>query len=452
MGRIFGTDGVRGVANADLTIELAMDIGRAAAMVVEESIGRKPLFLVGMDTRLSGHMLESAMTAGLCSAGADVLQLGVVPTPAVAYLVTKYGADAGIMLSASHNPYEYNGIKIFNGSGYKLLDSQEEEMEEIVLDHLRPYSVKTPHELGHVRRADNAAADYVSYLASTVSEDLSGLRVAVDCANGSAGRTAAMLFERLGVKADIFHADDDGVNINLDCGSTHMGFLQRLVPEKGYDLGLAFDGDADRCLAVDEKGALIDGDQMMAIFAYHMKAKGRLKNNMLVATVMSNLGLFKFGEENGVGVLSAKVGDRYVLEMMLAEDARIGGEQSGHIIFRDFMTTGDGQLSAIQLLALLAHDKAALSQAAGLMRVYPQVLVNVEATPEMKQALETDARVREEIARQEQRLGTEGRVLVRPSGTEPLIRVMVEGPEQGMIDEIARTIAAAIEPRVPAVV
>lgn len=444
MGRIFGTDGVRGVANADLSIELAMNIGRAAGMVVEEAIGRQPVFLVASDTRLSADMLESAMAAGLCSAGANVVMLGIVPTPAVAYLVTKYQADAGIMLSASHNPYEYNGIKIFNGQGYKLLDAQEDEIEQIVLDHAIPYAVKAPHELGRITRAENASEDYVEFLASTVKTSLAGMRIAVDCANGSASVTAKSLFDRLGVQADIFHADPDGCNINHGCGSTHIDQLAELVTKGGYDGGLAFDGDADRCLAVDEKGRLMDGDHLLAFFAYRLKSQGKLKQNTLVATVMSNLGLFKFGEEHGIDVRAAKVGDRYVLETMRSEGFLIGGEQSGHMIFLDHLTTGDGQLSGIQLLCFLKEAGMTFSQAADVMRAYPQTLLNIEATPEMKEALGNDQRVCAVIDSLGARLGANGRVLVRPSGTEPLIRIMVEGQVLSEIEEIAKEIASAI--------
>ena len=445
MGRIFGTDGVRGVANGDLTPELAMNLGRAAGMVVEEATGRRPTFLVGKDTRISSDMLESAMAAGLCSAGADVVLLGVVPPPAVAFLVTRYGADAGVMLSASHNPYEYNGIKIFSSRGYKLLDAQEEEIERIVLDHEKPYSIKAPAEIGTVRRADSAVDDYVEYLKTTVECDLSGLRVALDCANGSASVTAKKLFEGLGADCDILHAEPDGKNINDGCGSTHIGELCARVREGGFDAGLAFDGDADRCLAVDENGGLVDGDRLIALFAYHLKEQGKLKNNTLVATVMSNLGLFKFAEKHGIATKATKVGDRYVLETMLAEDFCIGGEQSGHIIFRDFMPTGDGQLSGIQMLSLLKLFHKPLSEAAGLMKTYPQTLLNIRATPEMKASLSQDARVQGEIARQNDRLGGDGRVLVRASGTEPLIRIMVEGQDIGEIEAIAREIADVIK-------
>lgn len=445
MGRIFGTDGVRGIANGDLSIELAMNIGRAAGMVVEEAICRKPVFLVGKDTRLSSDMLEAALAAGLCSAGADVIRLGVVPTPAVAYLVTRYQADAGIMLSASHNPFEYNGIKIFSGEGFKLRDEQEEEIEQIVLDHLKPYSVKAPADIGVISDAAHAAEDYVNYLHSTVEGDLSGLRVALDCSNGSASVTAKALFEGLGATCDIFHAEPDGVNVNRNCGSTHVEELGHLVKNGNYDAGLAFDGDADRCLAVDENGDLVDGDRLIALFAYHLKEQGKLKGNTLVATVMSNLGLFKFAQQHDIGTRATKVGDRYVLECMLKEDFCIGGEQSGHIIFRDFMTTGDGQLTGIQLLSMLKEFGKKLSEAASVMKTYPQTLLNVSATPEMKAALENDEKVRAVISKLEKKLSDEGRILVRASGTEPLIRIMVEGQNTALTEEIAQEIAAAIK-------
>ncbi|MGI5965714.1 phosphoglucosamine mutase [Anaerotruncus rubiinfantis] len=445
MGRIFGTDGVRGIANGDLTIELAMQIGRAAGMVVEESVGRRPTVLVGKDPRISSDMLEAALSSGLCSAGANVVQLGVVPTPAVAYLTTKYGADAGVMLSASHNPFEYNGIKIFSGEGYKLLDSQEEEIEEIVLDGARPFPLKSAGEIGVITRAENAADDYVNYLKTTVDCDLSGLRVAIDCSNGSASVTAKKLFCGLGAVCDIFHAEPDGRNINEKCGSTHIAELAKLVKAGRYDAGLAFDGDADRCLAVDENGELVDGDRLIALFAYHLKEQGKLKNNTVVATVMSNLGFFKFAEKHGIDTRATRVGDRYVLETMRNENFNIGGEQSGHIIFLDYMPTGDGQLSGVQLLSLLKTFQKPLSQAANVMRTYPQTLLNITATAEMKEALANDETVQQVINSLGEELGGDGRILVRPSGTEPLIRIMVEGQDHRQIEEIARRIADAIQ-------
>lgn len=445
MGRIFGTDGVRGIANGDLSIELATNIGRAAGMVVEKETGRQPTFLVGKDTRISSDMLEAALSAGLCSAGANVIQIGVVPTPAVAYLVTRYGAQAGVMLSASHNPYEYNGIKIFSGAGFKLRDEQEEEIERIVLDGERPYSIKSASEIGTISFAARAADDYVDYLKTTLPGGLSGMRLAIDCSNGSASVTAKKLFEGLGAECTIFCAEPDGLNINWHCGSTHIEELAHRVRMGSYDLGLAFDGDADRCLAVDENGALVDGDKLLALFAYQLRQQGRLKNNTLVATVMSNLGLFKFAEKHGIEMRATKVGDRYVLEEMLREGFCIGGEQSGHIIFRDFMTTGDGQLSGLQLAGLLKESGQKLSEAASLMDTYPQTLLNIHATAEMKASLEQDQSIQEAIRQEEEKLGGNGRILVRPSGTEPLIRIMIEGQDIEEIERMAQRIAGVIQ-------
>lgn len=443
MGRIFGTDGVRGVAGGDLSIELAMNIGKAAGMVVEKASGRQPTFLVGKDTRISSDMLEAALSAGLCSAGANVVQLGVVPTPAVAYLVTKYGAQAGVMLSASHNPYEYNGIKIFNGQGFKLRDEQEDEIERIVLDGAKTFSAKSTSEFGVISYAAHAVDDYVEHLKSSLPVRLDGMRVAIDCANGSASVTAKKLFEGMGAACDIIHAEPDGININWNCGSTHIDSLATQVRMKKYDLGLAFDGDADRCLAVDEQGRLVDGDKLLAMFAYQLKCKGKLKNNTLVATVMSNLGLYKFAEKYGILTSATKVGDRYVLQEMLERDFCVGGEQSGHIIFREYMTTGDGQLSGLQLMGLLKESGQSLSQAASIMQVFPQTLLNIRSTPRMKQSLE-DPEVVEAIQRENRALDGNGRILVRPSGTEPLIRIMVEGQDIGEIEATAKRIADVI--------
>ena len=342
MGRIFGTDGARGVANTEISCTLAMDIGRAAAMVVaRDHHKRKPVFLVGHDTRISHDMLESAIAAGLCSVGADVVTLGTVPTPAVAYLVANSDADAAIMLSASHNPYEFNGIKIFGAEGFKLTDEEEMEIEEIVLDHVLPYDLKWNDELGVIRSGETLVEQYIDHIVSTVEGDLSGIRVAADCANGSASATAAKIFAKLGADVTILNDKPNGVNINDNCGSTHIDVLGKYVRENGFDLGVAFDGDADRCLAVDESGELVDGDKLIAIFSSQMKREGKLANDTAVVTVMSNMGFFKFAEQAGIHVEKTSVGDRYVLQNMLEHGHCIGGEQSGHIIFREFMTTGD---------------------------------------------------------------------------------------------------------------
>ena len=446
MGRLFGTDGARGVANTELGCELALNIGRAAAMILTKN-DKHPTILIGMDTRVSSDMLAAAMTAGLISVGANVMNIGVVPTPAVAFLVEKYGCSAGVMISASHNPCEYNGIKLFDGHGYKLPDMVEEEIEAIVLDKAEQPPVPTGGELGRIIPSPDAIADYIDHLCETVETRFEGLKIAIDCANGSSSVTAEKLFTRLGAECIMLSAAPDGVNINKNCGSTHMGELCRQVKQHGCDLGLAFDGDADRCLAVDGGGELVDGDQMMAIFAKEMKANGRLKENSLVVTVMSNLGLFHFARDNGITAVKTKVGDRYVLEEMRLNGYVLGGEQSGHLIFTDFATTGDGQLSAVQLLATIKRTGASLKELASCMQVFPQTLVNITVNNEAKARLEIDNEVRAAVRRAQEELADDGRVLVRPSGTEPLVRVMVEGKVQADIERIANDVADTIKER-----
>lgn len=443
MGRIFGTDGARGIVGAELTAELAVNIGRAAAQVLTAERGRRPLLAIGKDTRVSGDMLEAAVTAGLCSVGADVLLLGVVPTPAVAYLVGHYHADAGVMLSASHNPFEFNGIKLFGPEGFKLTDEEEDRIEAIILDQAVPYAVKRGGELGRLRRAKTACDDYVASLVNAYEGNYTG-RVLVDCANGSAAATARALFSALGVEADLIHDVPDGVNINDNCGSTHIERLARRVTEGGYDLGLAFDGDADRLLAVDEKGGLLDGDHLLAILSAHLRAKGRLANDTVVVTTMSNLGFFQLMKQRGVSTEATRVGDRYVLEAMRERGHTLGGEQSGHMIFLDHATTGDGQLSAVMLLGALAAAGRPLSELASAMKRFPQTMLNVAASPSMKKALDGHPVVSQEIESWQKRLEGRGRVIVRASGTEPYIRVMVEGEHLEEIERAATEIAAAI--------
>ena len=445
MGRIFGTDGARGVANTEISCTLAMDIGRAAAMVVaRDHHKRKPVFLVGHDTRISHDMLESAIAAGLCSVGADVVTLGTVPTPAVAYLVANSDADAAIMLSASHNPYEFNGIKIFGAEGFKLTDEEEMEIEEIVLDHVLPYDLKWNDELGVIRSGETLVEQYIDHIVSTVEGDLSGIRVAADCANGSASATAAKIFAKLGADVTILNDKPNGVNINDNCGSTHIDVLGKYVRENGFDLGVAFDGDADRCLAVDENGELVDGDKLIAIFASQLKQEGKLANNTAVVTVMSNMGFFKFAEQTGIHVEKTSVGDRYVLQNMLEHGHCIGGEQSGHIIFREFMTTGDGQLTAVQLLRAIKKSGKKLSELAQLMQVYPQVILNVRADKEMKRMVKVDEGVLKRQQQLEEGMNGNGRILVRPSGTEPVIRIMVEGLDREAIMNAAKSMEQII--------
>lgn len=444
MGRLFGTDGARGIANAELTCELAMAIGRAAALALTEETHHRPTLVIGKDTRISSDMLEAALTAGICSVGADVLRLGIVPTPAVAYLAPRYHADAGVMISASHNPVEYNGIKLFSGEGYKLSDALEDKIEALIQSAQRRTTKIVGGDVGRVRDSASALSDYIEHLKSTIEGDLSGLTVAVDCANGSASATAPRLFEELGARRKIINASPDGLNINDSCGSTHLERLSQYVKINGCDIGVAFDGDADRCLAVDENGEVIDGDNLIAIFAEDLKDRGKLRHNAMVVTVMSNLGFFKFGEKNGIRAVATQVGDRYVLEEMRRNGYVIGGEQSGHMIFLDYATTGDGQLSAVQLLHILKASGKKASELAALMHSYPQVIVNVKVENEAKARLGGDAAIKAAIAKAEAELAGEGRVFVRASGTEPLIRVMVEGREADAIGRIADDIARVV--------
>lgn len=446
MGRLFGTDGARGVANSELTPELAMNIGRAAACVLTKE-NKRAKILIGKDTRQSSDMLEAALAAGLCSVGADVLILGVVPTPAVAYLVKKYECDAGVMISASHNPCEFNGIKIFRGTGYKLPDEIENRIEAIILDGAEEPPVKIGGEVGKIAYCESAVNDYVSHILECKQADFTGMKIAFDCANGSSSATAEKLFSSLGIDGVYSANEPDGVNINAGCGSTHLESLQSLVKANGCELGFAFDGDADRMLAVDENGNTVDGDKIIAICAKYMKEEGTLKNDTAVVTVMSNMGFFKFCDENSIHCEKTAVGDRYVLENMLKNGYNIGGEQSGHIIFLDHSTTGDGQLSALMLLNVIKNTGKSLSALAAQMQVYPQVLVNVTVTAEGKAAYASDEVIKAKIEETETKLGDDGRVLVRFSGTEPLIRVMLEGKELDVITSFANEIADLVKER-----
>lgn len=447
MGRLFGTDGARGVANSELTCELAMKIGRAAAMVLTESCAHKPKVLIGMDTRASSHMLAAAIGAGLCSVGADVLIIDVVPTPAVAFLVKEYDYDAGVMISASHNPCEYNGIKIFQGNGYKLPDELENEIEEIILDETKLPPVVLGGDVGKISFSSKAVDDYIFHLAMTADGDFKGMKIALDCANGSASVTARALFTRLGAKCCIINETPNGTNINENCGSTHLEQLQKFVVENKCDIGFAFDGDADRLLVVDENGEVVDGDKIIAVCSKFMKENNKLKNNTAVVTVMSNMGFFKFCEKNGINCVKTKVGDRYVLEEMVKNGYAIGGEQSGHIIFLDHATTGDGQMSAIQVLNVLKSTGKKISELASEMQVYPQVLINVRVSNFGKARLDKDEEVQLAIREASEELGDTGRVLVRVSGTEPLARVMLEGEDYNQIKSLAESIAKVIEER-----
>ena len=433
MGKYFGTDGVRGVAGADLTCEMAMLIGRGAAAVLTSSTGHKPRILIGKDTRQSGDMLEAALTAGLCSVGADVESLGVVPTPAVAYLVRKYNADAGVVISASHNPMEFNGIKIFAGTGYKLPDDVEEEIEAHIDDKCAGIPLATGDGVGRVTRRIDGIKDYVEHLYESIGGDLSGLNVCIDCANGASAEVARQLFPRLGAKCTFLGVSPDGRNINAGVGSTHLDNLEKAVVAGGFDCGIAFDGDADRCLACDEKGQELDGDKIIALLAMAMKDKGRLDGNTAVVTVMSNLGLYKALDEAGIGYEKTAVGDKYVAENMRANGHLIGGEQSGHIIFGKYANTGDGLLTAIKLMQVMLDRKKTLSELAAPVREYPQQLTNVEVDD--KDATLNDPAVVAAEQTVTERLGDEGRILVRKSGTEPVLRVMVEAATHALCEE-----------------
>ncbi len=445
MGRLFGTDGVRGIANSNLTCELAMKLGRAAAMVLTTNARRRPLFVIGMDTRISSEMLSSALTAGLCSVGADVIVLGVVPTPAVAYLIGKYKADAGVMISASHNSAEYNGIKMFSGDGYKLPDVLEEEIESIVIDHSKEFKPVEGADVGKVTYATNAVKYYIEHLKNTVPDTLKGIKVAIDCANGSASVTAPILMEQLGAEATILYHEPDGLNINQDCGSTSLDNLKKYVVENKMDIGIAFDGDADRCLCVDEDGNVVDGDQLMAICAVDMKERGKLAKDTVIGTILTNLGFVKFCEQNDIHFIATKVGDRYVLEEMLLEEYNFGGEQSGHIIFRDYATTGDGELTAIQVLSLMKRSGKKISELTKVMNKYPQLSINVNVSQEGKVQFYTNTKVKDAIDEAKEKLKDVGRIIVRPSGTEPKIRVMVECFDEELMNSTANSVVEVIK-------
>ena len=444
MGRIFGTDGVRGIANEKLDVELALAISRAAGMIIKAEGVARPKILVGRDTRLSGEMLQCAVAAGLSSVGCDVELLGVVPTPTVAYLVKRLGANGGVMITASHNPFMYNGIKYFGGDGFKLTDAQEDRIERIILDGEEPIEFARTEHIGTVHVNYGAVEIYEEHIASAVKHDLSALRIAVDCANGASYRTAKKIFGAAGANATFINCEPDGTNVNKKCGSLFTQNLGEFVKKGGFDLGIAFDGDADRCLAVDEKGELIDGDMIMAILAQRFAAEGKLRGNMFIPTIMSNMGLFKFAEKNGFNCYPTKVGDRYVLEAMLRTGARLGGEQSGHMFLIDYMPTGDGELTGLLLAETLLLSGKKASELKGIMTVYPQVMINISATPEMKEHL-SDPEVKSYIDIETQRLEGDGRILVRPSGTEPIIRVMIEGRDKDKIQKLAEECAETLQ-------
>ena len=443
MSRMFGTDGVRGIANTELTADLAYALGRAGAFVLTEGT-HKPKILVAKDTRISGDMLEAALVAGILSVGAEAVILGVVPTPAVAHLTRKYNADAGVMISASHNPVEYNGIKFFDGRGYKLSDELEDQIQAVIEGNFADVPSPVGGAVGRSYTEETALREYIDYAMGTIKTDLKGLRVALDCANGAAYKAAVKAFRALGARVYVINDNPDGNNINENCGSTHMEELMDYVVRKNCDIGFAFDGDADRCLAVDEKGNMINGDFLLTICAKALKAAGKLNDDTLVVTVMSNLGLNIAAKREGINLVKTKVGDRYVLEEMLKENYILGGEQSGHIIFLDHNTTGDGLVTALQIAAILKESGKTFSELAGVMKELPQVLVNAKVPNEKKNIYLEDAEIIEAIKAVEAKLNGVGRVLIRPSGTEPLVRVMLEGENQEEINEMANSLVDLI--------
>ena len=445
MGRLFGTDGVRGIANKELTPELAFNLGKAGTYVLKKN-NERPVIVIGKDTRVSGDMLENALTAGILAVGGNVIKAGVIPTPAVAYLARYYGADAGIVISASHNTFEYNGIKFFNGEGFKLDDLLEEKIEDIIISGIDVNSHITGDAVGKCLTADeNAQELYVKHLLETADYRLDGKKIVLDCANGASYQVAATVYEALGAEVVTIGDKPDGVNINDACGSTHPESLCEAVLENSAYIGLAFDGDADRLIVVDELGRVIDGDKTIAICAKALKEQGRLKDNRVTATVMSNIGFHKAMEEAGIAVDVTGVGDRYVLERMLETGCVIGGEQSGHIIFLEHTTTGDGILSSLQLVKAVLESGKSISELADEIKIYPQVLVNAKIDNDYKKTYMKDAEVAAAIAETEAKMEGNGRVLIRPSGTEPLVRVMLEGNDIDMIRSLAEDLARLIE-------
>ncbi|AFS79189.1 phosphoglucosamine mutase GlmM [Gottschalkia acidurici 9a] len=444
MGRLFGTDGVRGIANKELTCELAYKIGKAGAYVLTK--GKKDAkILVGRDTRISGDMLEASLVAGICSVGVDVISLGIVPTPTVSYLARKYEADAGVVISASHNPVEYNGIKFFSGEGYKLPDEVEDEIEKHISNELSDIPLPTGDEIGVRHIKQDGIEDYIDFVKSIASTDFKGIKVAMDCAEGASYYSAPELFRRLGAEVHVIHNNPNGKNINKECGSTHLEQIKKFTVENKCDIGLAFDGDADRCLAVDENGEEINGDFLMTIIAKNLKDKGKLKNDTLVTTVMSNMGLDIACKREKINTIKTQVGDRYVLECMLDGGYKLGGEQSGHIILLDYNTTGDGLITAVEIVETLKESNKKLSELKSIMKNLPQILVNAKVTNDKKDIHLKDEEIVSEIKKLEDTLQGKGRVLIRASGTEPLVRVMLEGECIEEITNMAESLAKLIE-------
>ena len=444
MARLFGTDGVRGVAGTELTIDLATKLGQAGAYVLTKEKSHQPTIIVGCDTRISGGMLANALMAGICSVGANAIYVGVAPTPAIAYLTRKHKVDAGVVISASHNPMEFNGIKFFNGEGYKLSDELEDEIEALIKNDMKEIDFPIGPGIGKIDYRFDIVDEYVEFEKKTVPVDLSGVRIVIDCAEGASSYTSVKALKDLGADLVAIHTEPDGTNINANCGSTHMAELQARVVSEKANVGIAFDGDADRMLAVDENGKVVDGDEIMAICGNYLKSKGKLAKDTIVVTVMTNLGFTIMGKNQNINIEKTKVGDRYVLENMLANGYNLGGEQSGHVIFLDDNTTGDGLLSALHLLQAMVDTGKPLSQLASVMEVLPQALVNAKVPNHKKESYMEYSDIADAIAELEKKFDGEGRVLIRPSGTEPLVRVMIEGKEQAVIDEEAHKLAELI--------
>ncbi len=446
MGILFGTDGVRGIANKELTPELAFKIGRAGAYILAR--GKKGQIIVGKDTRISGDMLEAALTAGICSMGLDVVSVGIVPTPAVAYLTRKYEALAGVVISASHNPGEYNGIKFFDSRGFKLPDEVEEEIEDIILNNKEIDINPIGEMIGKVIVEKNGMEDYIDYLTSTVDLDLTGVKIAMDCGHGALYKIGPEIIKRLGGELVVINTEPNGMNINDNCGSTNPDMIQDLVIKEKADVGLSFDGDGDRLIAVDEQGNIVDGDHILAICGSYLKEKGKLKNNTVVGTIMTNMGLDLYLKEKGINIVKTKVGDRYILEEMLKNDFVLGGEQSGHIIFLDYNTTGDGMATALHLLEVMKKTGKKMSELNKLMTNFPQVLVNAKVKNEFKNKYHENQEIMEKIKEVENLFQGQGRVVIRPSGTEPKVRIMIEAKEDIGLYEIAADLARFIEERI----
>ena len=450
MRKYFGTDGIRRIANSELTPELVYKVAKAGAYVLSKHSDHVPTIFIGRDTRISGTLIEAAMTAGFLSYGANVKQLGVIPTPGVAYLTKRYKADASVVISASHNTYEFNGIKYFSNKGMKIPDDLEEEIEEIMESGKLEELTAVNEKIGVAENREDLLEEYVYFFRKNFEEDLENMNkenfvVALDTANGATSAVADKVFTKLGINHIIINNKPNGININDKCGSTHLEGLQKFVVENKCNLGIAYDGDGDRCLAVNEKGEVIDGDIIMAIISNYLKSKGKLRNNTLVATVMSNLGLKKYAEKNDINFVQTKVGDRYVLEEMLENDYNLGGEQSGHIIMLDYNPTGDGILTSLMLIKIILENQLPVSKLCDIIQIYPQVLINAKVDANKKYDYDKDEEIQKEIQKLEKEFSGNGRVLIRPSGTEPLVRVMIEGEEQGYIKAKAETLAKLIE-------